>query len=164
MKGGFRRRQPVLVRVHSECLTGDVLGSARCDCGWQLETALQRIEQAGRGDPRLPAAGRPRHRPRARSCRPTNCRTKGWIRWKRICGWDSARICAVTRACAQILRQLGADEVRLMTNNPRKVEELECYGIRVVERVPIEIPPTDLNRHYLLTKRDKLGHLLHVEH
>jgi 3,4-dihydroxy 2-butanone 4-phosphate synthase/GTP cyclohydrolase II len=64
---------------------------------------------------------------------------------------------------AQILRRLGATEIRLMTNNPRKVEELESYGIRVTERVPIEIAPTELNRQYLIAKRDKLGHFLRME-
>jgi 3,4-dihydroxy 2-butanone 4-phosphate synthase/GTP cyclohydrolase II len=66
-------------------------------------------------------------------------------------------------ACAQILRHLGADEIRLMTNNPKKVEELQSYGIAVVERVPLQISPTDANRRYLLTKRDKLGHMINME-
>jgi 3,4-dihydroxy 2-butanone 4-phosphate synthase/GTP cyclohydrolase II len=66
-------------------------------------------------------------------------------------------------ACAQILKQLGTDEIRLMTNNPKKMEELQCYGIRVVERVPLQISATEMNKRYLQTKRDKLGHMINVE-
>jgi 3,4-dihydroxy 2-butanone 4-phosphate synthase/GTP cyclohydrolase II len=162
VKGDIPAKKPVLVRAHSECLTGDVLGSARCDCGWQLENALRAIEKEGAGmvvylrqegrgiglGPKLQA-----YKLQDEGLDTVEANLRLGFRAD-LRGYG---------ACAQILRQLGADEVRLMTNNPRKVEELECYGIRVVERVPLEIPPTELNRRYLLTKRDKLGHLLHME-
>ncbi|RPH94426.1 bifunctional 3,4-dihydroxy-2-butanone-4-phosphate synthase/GTP cyclohydrolase II [candidate division KSB1 bacterium] len=162
IKGPLPPEKPVLVRVHSECLTGDVLGSARCDCGWQLATALERIEQSGAGmvlylrqegrgiglGPKLQA-----YKLQDEGLDTVEANLRLGYRAD-LRGYGVA---------AQILRELGADEIRLMTNNPRKVEELESYGVRVVERVPIEIPPTDLNRQYLLTKRDKLGHYLRMD-
>jgi 3,4-dihydroxy 2-butanone 4-phosphate synthase/GTP cyclohydrolase II len=162
VKGDVESNGPVLVRVHSECLTGDVLGSARCDCGWQLSEALERIEQEGRGiliylrqegrgiglGPKLQA-----YKLQDEGLDTVEANLKLGYRAD-LRGYGAA---------AQILRHFGAEEVRLMTNNPEKVTELESYGIRVVERDPIEIPPTEMNRHYLLTKRDKLGHLLRVD-
>ncbi len=162
VKGPIPAARPALVRVHSECLTGDVLGSARCDCGWQLETALKRIEREGAGIlVYLRQEGRgiglgaklQAYKLQDEGLDTVEANLRLGFRAD-LRGYSSS---------AQILKYLGADEVRLMTNNPRKVEELEAYGIRVVERVPIEIPPTELNRHYLLTKRDKLGHLLNME-
>jgi 3,4-dihydroxy 2-butanone 4-phosphate synthase/GTP cyclohydrolase II len=162
IKGDLPLSKPVLVRAHSECLTGDVFGSARCDCGWQLATALERIEREGAGilvymrqegrgiglGPKLQA-----YKLQDEGLDTVEANLRLGFR-PDLRGYG---------ACAQILRHLGADEVRLMTNNPRKVEELETLGIRVVERVPLEIPPTDLNRNYLITKRDKLGHLLRMD-
>jgi 3,4-dihydroxy 2-butanone 4-phosphate synthase / GTP cyclohydrolase II len=162
VKGPIPNGKPALVRVHSECLTGDVLGSARCDCGWQLETALERIETEGAGIlVYLRQEGRgiglgaklQAYKLQDEGLDTVEANLRLGFRAD-LRGYSSS---------AQILRYLGADAVRLMTNNPRKVEELEAYGIRVVERVPIEIPPTELNRHYLLTKRDKLGHFLNME-
>jgi 3,4-dihydroxy 2-butanone 4-phosphate synthase / GTP cyclohydrolase II len=162
IKGDVKSNSPMLVRVHSECLTGDVLGSARCDCGWQLSTALERIDEAGAGilvylrqegrgiglGPKLQA-----YKLQDEGLDTVEANLKLGYRAD-LRGYGAA---------AQILRHFGASEVRLMTNNPVKVEELESYGIHVAERVPIEIPPTEANRHYLLTKRDKLGHLLRVD-
>lgn len=153
---------PVLVRAHSECLTGDVFGSQRCDCGWQLATALRRIEEAGAGvlvylrqegrgiglGPKLQAY---KLQDEGLDTVEANVRL-GYMPDLRRYG-----------ACAQILKHLGAMNVRLLTNNPRKVEELGSHGIHVAERVAIEIPPSDVNRNYLLTKRNKLGHLLNVD-
>lgn len=162
VKGDMSSAGPVLVRAHSECLTGDVFGSQRCDCGWQLATALRRIESAGAGalvylrqegrgiglGPKLLAY---KLQDEGLDTVEANARL-GYMPDLRRYG-----------ACAQILKHLGVLEVRLMTNNPRKVEELQSHGLRVVERVAIEIPPTDTNRNYLLTKRNKLGHFLNVD-
>ena len=162
IKGGFPLPKPVLVRVHSECLTGDVLGSARCDCGWQLSTALETIEREGSG-----VLIYLRQEGRGIGLGP---KLKAYKLQDEGLDTVEANLHLGYQAdlrsygvCAQILRYLGADDVRLMTNNPQKVEELEGYGVRVTERVPIEVAPTDLNRNYLLAKRDKLGHILHVE-
>jgi 3,4-dihydroxy 2-butanone 4-phosphate synthase / GTP cyclohydrolase II len=162
VKGPLPPGKNALVRAHSECLTGDVFGSARCDCGWQLQTALERIEKEGAGilvylrqegrgiglGPKLQA-----YRLQDQGLDTVEANLKLGFRAD-LRGYG---------ACAQILRQLGVTDVRLLTNNPRKVEELELHGIRVAERVPLEIPPTEQNRNYLLAKRDKLGHLLHVD-
>ncbi|MBU0508171.1 bifunctional 3,4-dihydroxy-2-butanone-4-phosphate synthase/GTP cyclohydrolase II [bacterium] len=163
VKGAPPLPEPVLVRAHSECFTGDVLGSQRCDCGWQLDTALERIEREGSGvlvylrqegrgiglGPKLQAY---KLQDEGLDTVEANLRL-GFRPDLRHYG-----------ACAQILRQLGTRVIRLMTNNPRKVEELENLGIRISERIPLEIPITELNRPYLLAKRDKLGHLLLKEH
>jgi 3,4-dihydroxy 2-butanone 4-phosphate synthase/GTP cyclohydrolase II len=162
VKGPIPVEKPTLVRVHSECLTGDVFGSMRCDCGPQLDMALQMIEQEGAGvvvylrqegrgiglGPKLQAY---KLQDEGLDTVEANLRL-GYHPDMRRYG-----------ACAQILKHLGTDEIRLMTNNPRKVEELESYGIRVVERVPLQVSPTDLNRRYLMTKRDKLGHMINME-
>lgn len=163
VKGDFPLTKPVLVRAHSECLTGDVLGSARCDCGWQLDTALDHIERQGSGilvylrqEGRGIGLGAKLQAYRLQDEGLDTVEANLQLGFRAdLRGYG---------ACAQILRHLGAEEIRLMTNNPRKVEELECYGVRVVERVPIEVPATEKNRHYLLTKRDKLGHLLQLKH
>jgi 3,4-dihydroxy 2-butanone 4-phosphate synthase/GTP cyclohydrolase II len=163
LKGELPLKKPVLVRAHSECLTGDVLGSARCDCGWQLDSAMERIEAEGEG---LVVYLRQEGRGIGLGAKlqAYKLQDEGLDTVEANLQLGFRADLRSYGACAQILKQLGADEVRLMTNNPRKVEELECYGIRVVERVPLEIPLTEVNRHYLLTKRDKLGHLLHMEH
>jgi 3,4-dihydroxy 2-butanone 4-phosphate synthase/GTP cyclohydrolase II len=162
VKGPLPLTDPALVRVHSECLTGDVLGSLRCDCGWQLATALERIEKEGAGavlylrqegrgiglGPKLQAYG---------------LQDEGLDTVEANLRLGYRADLRTYSVAAQMLRGLGVSEIRLMTNNPRKVEELESYGIRVTERVPIEIAPTELNRQYLIAKRDKLGHLLRVE-
>jgi 3,4-dihydroxy 2-butanone 4-phosphate synthase/GTP cyclohydrolase II len=162
VKGPLPLVEPALVRIHSECLTGDVLGSLRCDCGWQLETALERIEQEGAG-----AVLYLRQEGRGIGLGPKlqayKLQDEGLDTVEANLRLGYRADLRTYSVAAQMLRLLGAGEIRLMTNNPRKVEELESYGIRVTERVPIEIAPTDLNRQYLIAKRDKLGHLLRVE-
>lgn len=150
--------QPVFVRVHSECLTGDAFGSLRCDCGWQLDTALQQIaeqkgiliylRQEGRGiglSNKIKA-----YHLQSQGLDTVEANHKlGFMADHRHYGM-----------AAQMLRHLGALKIHLLTNNPRKIQDLEHFGIQVVERIRLEAKPTEKNMHYLQTKRDKLGHLL----
>ena len=150
----------MLVRVHSQCLTGDVFGSQRCDCGPQMHAALRRSRRRGRGRVPLPAAGGARHRAGEQAAR---LRAAGpGARHGR--GEREARLrrptCATTASARRSWPTSGVREIELLTNNPRKIVGLEAYGLRIVERVPIRIRPTRHNRRYLATKRDKLGHLL----
>jgi 3,4-dihydroxy 2-butanone 4-phosphate synthase/GTP cyclohydrolase II len=151
--------EPVLVRVHSECMTGDLFHSQRCECGYQLITALQMIEKAGKGAlVYLRQEGR-------------GIGLKNKLRAYKLQeqGLDTvdANIKLGFRADrrdygigAQILRDLGLRQIRILTNNPKKISRLEVYGIRVVEQIPIQAKPTDYNVAYLRTKKHRLGHLL----
>jgi len=157
--GELRSPEPLLVRVHSECLTGDVFGSQRCDCGHQLDESERRIAAEGRGailylrqEGRgiglvdkirayaLQDAGRDTVQANLELGLPIDRRDYG--------------------LAAQILHSLGVRRVRLLTNNPLKIAALAEYGVQVVERVPLEVAPNDENREYLRTKKEKLGHLL----
>jgi 3,4-dihydroxy 2-butanone 4-phosphate synthase/GTP cyclohydrolase II len=162
VKGQLPLQGPVLVRAHSECLTGDIFGSARCDCGPQLETALRTIEEAGQG-----VVVYLRQEGRGIGLGP---KLQAYHLQDQGLDTVEANIRLGFRAdlrrygaCAQILKQLGITDVRLMTNNPVKVKELEMFGIHVSERVPIVMPPTSVNRAYLETKRDKMGHILNID-
>jgi 3,4-dihydroxy 2-butanone 4-phosphate synthase / GTP cyclohydrolase II len=160
VKGEVAGQQDVLVRVHSECLTGDVFHSLRCDCGQQLEDALLRIEseergvllylaQEGRGIGllnklrayRLQEEGRDTVDANLELGLPADLRDYG--------------------IGAQILVDLGLGSIRLLTNNPKKIVGLEGYGLTVTDQVPIEHPPGKHNRDYLRAKKERLGHLLH---
>ncbi len=150
---------PTLVRVHSSCLTGDVFHSHRCDCGDQLERALQMIVEEGSGV-LLYIQQEGRGIGLINKIRAYELQEHGHdtVEANRLLGFaPDIRDYGIG---AQILHDLGLREIRLMTNNPGKVVGLEGMGMRVVERVPLEVPPTDVNRGYLRTKRDKLGHLL----
>ena len=158
--GDLSGPEPVLTRVHSECLTGDVLGSSRCDCGPQLDEALERIVAEGRGvlvylrghegrgiglvaklqAYQLQDGGRDTVDANLDLGLPADARHYG--------------------AATQVLKDLGVESVRLMTNNPDKVTNLEEYGIKVAEQVPLTPHPNDHNLAYLLTKRDRMGHHL----
>jgi len=152
--------EPVLTRVHSECLTGDVFGSDRCDCGPQLDEALERVVEEGRGVViylrghegrgigllaklqayQLQDGGRDTVDANLDLGLPADARHYG--------------------TATQVLRDLGVEQVRLMTNNPDKISNLEDFGITVAERVPLTPHPNDHNLAYLLTKRDRMGHVL----
>ncbi len=161
VKGDISPDEPVLVRVHSECLTGDVFGSKRCDCGEQLHNSMMMIEKEGRGvivymrqegrgiglinklkAYHLQENGKDTVEANIELGFPPDLRDYG--------------------LGAQILVALGVKKMRLMTNNPKKIIGLEGYGLEIVERVPIEVPPNEINKDYLKTKKDKMGHILEV--
>ncbi len=158
----INKNEPCIVRIHSECITGDLLGSTHCDCGGQLKKSLAEVaekkgillymRQEGRG------------------IGLTN-KIKAYDLQQTL-GLDTVEanhklgLLADNRSygiCAQMLRQLGVNEICLLTNNPRKLDEIKQFGIRVIERLPLETEPHAQNIHYLATKRDKLGHLLKLD-
>ncbi len=159
--GDIATEEPALLRVHSECLTGDVFGSLRCDCGEQVALAMQRIAEEGRGVflyMRQEGRGIGFHnKMRAYALQDKGLDT---VEANLSLGFDpDLRDYGIG---AQILADLGLHEIRILTNNPKKVIGLEGYGLKVVETIPIIIPPNPYNRHYLETKQKKLGHLLEV--
>ena len=156
---GDVRQPPVLVRVHSQCLTGDVFGSWRCDCGPQLDAALQRVGKEGRGViVYLRQEGRGVGLVNKVKAYALQDKGMDTVEANQALGFPpDLRDYGVG---AQILADLGLTEIRLMTNNPRKVVGLEGFGLRLVERVPLEIPPRPANAKYLKAKREKLGHFL----
>jgi 3,4-dihydroxy 2-butanone 4-phosphate synthase/GTP cyclohydrolase II len=153
------QEEPVLVRMHSECLTGDVLHSAKCDCGPQLKYAMQQVAEAGRG---VIVYMRQEGRGigllnKLKAYKLQQEEGLDTVEANRRLGFaPDLRHFGIG---AQILHDLGVRDIKLLTNNPRKVIGLEGYGLRIVERVPIQMQPGDHNRAYLQTKKDKLGHL-----
>ena len=159
VKGEIRSEEPVLVRVHSECLTGDVFGSRRCDCGSQLHSALAQIEEAGSGV-LVYMRQEGRGIGLANKIRAYKLQEEGLdtVEANERLGFGSdLRDYGMG---AQILYDLGVRQIRLMTNNPRKVVGLDGHKLEIVEKVPIRIAPNEHNERYLGTKRDKLGHFL----
>ncbi|SJZ57438.1 GTP cyclohydrolase II [Trichlorobacter thiogenes] len=161
IKGEIDPDKPVLVRVHSECLTSDVFGSIRCDCGGQLSRAMDQIEQEGSGILLY-------MRQEGRGIGLIN-KLKAYELQDQGCDTVEANEALGFKADqrdygigAQMLRALGARKIRLMTNNPKKMIGLDGYGLTIVERIPIEMKALSTNVRYLQTKREKLGHLLAV--
>ena len=162
IKGEWKEDEPILVRVHSSCMTGDILGSRRCDCGEQLHKAMQKIEQEGKGViVYMQQEGRG-----------IGLMNKLAAYKLQEEGYDTvdANLCRGFKAderdygCgAQMLRHLGVHKMRLMTNNPVKRVGLEAYGLEIVENVPIEVTPNQYNLRYLKTKQERMGHTLHLK-
>jgi 3,4-dihydroxy 2-butanone 4-phosphate synthase / GTP cyclohydrolase II len=157
--GDVAGKPGVLVRVHSECLTGDVFGSRRCDCGPQLQQAMRQVSEAGRG-----VVVYMRQEGRGIGLAPKikayKLQEQGYdtVEANQKLGYEmDLREYGLG---AQILTDLGLKTIRLLTNNPRKVVGLEGYGLEIVEQVPIRVKPNPHNARYLETKRKKLGHLL----
>jgi 3,4-dihydroxy 2-butanone 4-phosphate synthase/GTP cyclohydrolase II len=163
VKGEIKEDEPVLVRVHSECLTGDVFGSARCDCGDQLHAAMKMIDEKGSGIVLY-------MRQEGRGIGLVN-------KLKAYCLQDDEGVDTVEAnhrlgfksdlrdygIGAQILRDLGVSKMTILTNNPKKIVGLEGYGIEVVERVALEMQAGKENKDYLMCKRDRMGHLIEVD-
>ena len=159
VRGDLKGANPPLVRIHSQCLTGDVLGSSRCDCGAQLIVAHKAISEAdsgvliyhlqeGRGIGLM-------NKLMAYQLQDSGHDT---VTANHQLGFDADH--RNYTLCIEILRHFGIQRIRLMSNNPRKLQALEEAGIAIAERVPIEIAPTDETQRYLLTKKAKLGHML----
>ncbi|MCH4148462.1 MAG: bifunctional 3,4-dihydroxy-2-butanone-4-phosphate synthase/GTP cyclohydrolase II [Prevotella sp.] len=162
VKGEWKEEEPILVRVHSSCATGDILGSMRCDCGEQLHKAMQMIEKEGKGVLIY----------MQQEGRGIGLMNKIAAYKLQEEGYDTvdANIHLGFKpderdyGCgAQMLRHLGVHKMRLMTNNPVKRVGMEAYGLEIVENVPIEITPNQYNERYLKTKRDRMGHNLHLK-
>jgi 3,4-dihydroxy 2-butanone 4-phosphate synthase/GTP cyclohydrolase II len=158
-KGEMRREIPTLVRIHSQCLTGDVFGSIKCDCGPQLKLAMQMIEREGRG---------------AIVYQQQEGRGIGIINKIRAYALQDEGADTVEaneqlgfavdlreyKQCAEVLFDMGLCQVKVLSNNPLKIRALEEAGLEVVERVSIEVEPPESAAHYLRTKKEKMGHLL----
>jgi len=162
VKGEIDPDEPILVRVHSECLTGDVFGSQRCDCGPQLEKAMQIVRDEGRGVILyMHQEGRGiglKNKIKAYALQDEGCDT---VEANLRLGFKpDLRDYGIG---AQILHDLGIRKMRLLTNNPKKIVGLEGYGLEVVEQVPIVIEPCVTNFRYLLTKKEKMGHLIDLK-
>lgn len=157
--GDITGETPVLARIHSECLTGDALFSLRCDCGFQLETALQRIAQEGRGVLLyLQQEGRGiglMNKIKAYQLQDNGMDT---VEANNELGFEADQ--REYSMCPIMLQHLGVSSLLLMTNNPRKVKAMESFGINVFDRLPLEVGQNPHNAYYLKTKAGKLGHFL----
>ncbi|XP_013615773.1 PREDICTED: monofunctional riboflavin biosynthesis protein RIBA 3, chloroplastic isoform X3 [Brassica oleracea var. oleracea] len=159
VKGNIGNGQDILVRVHSECLTGDIFGSARCDCGNQLELAMQLIEKEGRGVVVYLRGHEGRGIGLGHKLRAYNLQDEGHDTVQANLELGLAIDAREYGIGAQMLRDIGVRTMRLMTNNPAKFTGLKGYGLAVVGRVPVVTPITNENRRYMETKRKKMGHI-----
>ena len=161
--GDVAGSEPVLSRMHSECLTGDALFSLRCDCGFQLQEALKRISEEGRGVLLyLRQEGRGiglLNKIRAYNLQDSGCDT---VEANERLGF--AADMRNYSMCQPMLAHLGIEQVKLMTNNPRKVDALKRFDVAVAERVPLQVGKNRYNEHYLETKMGKLGHMMSEVH
>ncbi|MCL4557727.1 MAG: bifunctional 3,4-dihydroxy-2-butanone-4-phosphate synthase/GTP cyclohydrolase II [Deltaproteobacteria bacterium] len=162
IKGDVGKGEPLLVRVHSECVTGDVFGSLRCDCGNQLHESMKMIEREGKGVV-LYLRQEGRGIGLANKILTYKLQDNGL---DTVEANNALGLPADLRDYgigAQILADIGIKKMKLLTNNPKKLHALAGYGLEVVERVPIEIAPNAINRKYLKTKQEKMGHILHIK-
>jgi 3,4-dihydroxy 2-butanone 4-phosphate synthase / GTP cyclohydrolase II len=160
VRGSLAGDEPVLVRIHSECLTGDVFGSLRCDCGAQLEQAVERVAEAGRGVVLYLRGHEGRGIGLAHKLRAYALQEQGFDTVEANLQLGFPADARDYDAASLILRGLGVTRVRLLTNNPDKLAALEQAGLEVVERVPLVDEPGPENVRYLRTKQERLGHLL----
>jgi 3,4-dihydroxy 2-butanone 4-phosphate synthase / GTP cyclohydrolase II len=156
--GAIDDGRPVLVRVHSECLTGDVLGSSRCDCGEQLEDSLRFLQEQGRGI-LLYLRQEGRGIGLANKISAYALQEQGLDTVEANLALGLPEDAREYRVAAEMLLDLGVWRVHLLTNNPAKIEGLERYGVEVVERIPLGMSPNPSNLGYLRTKKEKMGHL-----
>ncbi len=161
VRGQVAGRENVLVRLHSECLTGDVFGSERCDCGEQLDAAMKKISQAPQGV-LLYLAQEGRGIGIANKIAAYHLQDHGvdTVAANQLLGFPADLRSYKCAAC--MLRVLGIKSIHLMTNNPAKIEELQSWGVQVTKRIPLEVPAKASNVQYLLTKKRKMRHMLRV--
>ena len=162
IKGDIENKENISVRLHSECLTGDIFGSKRCDCGEQLERALKEIEERGRGV-LIYLRQEGRGIGLMNKLKAYNLQEQGYdtVEANHQLGFDEdLRDYAVA---AQIIKDLGIKSVSIMTNNPLKISGLEKYGIKVLDREELEILSNDIDKNYLKTKKEKMGHIFNQD-
>ena len=158
-KGEWKPDEPVMVRVHSSCATGDILGSLRCDCGDQLQAAMKTVQKEGKGAILyMKQEGRGIGLINKLKAYKLQEQGKDTVEANLALGFESDK--RDYGIGAQIIRDLGISKIRLLTNNPKKRIGLIGYGLEIVENLPIKIQPNKHNEQYLLTKRDKMGHEL----